>query len=324
MSLSLRRRWFLLLLGGLVAAVLLTGVAGWAGTAARPGDPLPSWNPGPARDGILRFVRQTTDPASPRFVPPAERIATFDQDGTLWVEQPVYPQVRFILERVPGAVTTREELERLAATALSGMHLETFRADVRQWLATARHPRWQRPYTELTYQPMQELLRYLRAHDYKTYIVTGGGQDFVRVYAEQVYGIPPEQVIGSAGATRYGYDSHGRPFLTKEPRLLLNDNDAGKPEGIQLMIGRRPIAAFGNSTGDRQMLEYTEAGDGSRLAMLVLHDDARREYAYGPALGLPDTRVGRFTQELHDQALRQGWTVISMKNDWKRIFPFEP
>ena len=324
MSLSLRRRWFLLLLGGLVAAVLLTGVADWAGTAARPGDPLPSWNPGPARDGILRFVRQTTDPASPRFVPPAERIATFDQDGTLWVEQPVYPQVRFILERVPGAVTTREELERLAATALSGMPLETFRADVRQWLATARHPRWQRPYTELTYQPMQELLRYLRAHDYKTYIVTGGGQDFVRVYAEQVYGIPPEQVIGSAGATRYGYDSHGRPFLTKEPRLLLNDNDAGKPEGIQLMIGRRPIAAFGNSTGDRQMLEYTEAGDGSRLAMLVLHDDARREYAYGPALGLPDTRVGRFTQELHDQALRQGWTVISMKNDWKRIFPFEP
>ena len=324
MSLSLRRRWFLLLLGGLVAAVLLTGVAGWAGTAARPGDPLPSWNPGPARDGILRFVRQTTDPASPRFVPPAERIATFDQDGTLWVEQPVYPQVRFILERVPGAVTTREELERLAATALSGMPLETFRADVRQWLATARHPRWQRPYTELTYQPMQELLRYLRAHDYKTYIVTGCGQDFVRVYAEQVYGIPPEQVIGSAGATRYGYDSHGRPFLTKEPRLLLNDNDACKPEGIQLMIGRRPIAAFGNSTGDRQMLEYTEAGDGSRLAMLVLHDDARREYAYGPALGLPDTRVGRFTQELHDQALRQGWTVISMKNDWKRIFPFEP
>ncbi|MEA5415014.1 HAD family hydrolase [Synechococcus sp. BA-132 BA5] len=323
MSLSRRRRWFLLLLGGLVAAVLLTGVAGWAGTAARPADPLPSWNPGAARDGILRFVRQTTDPASPRFVPPAERIATFDQDGTLWVEQPVYPQVRFILERVPGAVTTREELERLAATALSGMPLETFRADVRQWLARARHPRWQRPYTELTYQPMQELLRYLRAHDYKTYIVTGGGQDFVRVYAEQVYGIPPEQVIGSAGATRYGYDSQGRPFLTKEPRLLLNDNDAGKPEGIQLMIGRRPIAAFGNSTGDRQMLEYTEAGDGSRLAMLVLHDDARREYAYGPALGLPDTRVGRFTQELHDQALQQGWTVISMKNDWKRIFPFD-
>jgi hypothetical protein len=318
-----RRRWFLLLLRGLVAATLLAAMAGWAGATVRPADPLPSWNPGAARDGILRFVRQTTDPASPGFVPPAERIATFDQDGTLWVEQPVYPQVRFIRERVPGAATTRAELERLAATALSGMPLETFRADVRQWLATARHPRWQRPYTELTYQPMQELLRYLRANGYKTYIVTGGGQDFVRVFAEQVYGIPPEQVIGSAGATRYGYDSQGRPFLTKEPRLLLNDNDAGKPEGIQLMIGRRPVAAFGNSTGDRQMLEYTKAGDGPRLAMLVLHDDARREYAYGPALGLPDTKVGPFTQGLYVEAGRQGWIVISMKNDWRRIFSFD-
>ncbi len=323
MTLFRRRRWFLLLLGGLLAATLLAATAGWAGAFAQPADPLPSWNPGAARDGIVRFVRQTTDPASPRFVPPAERIATFDQDGTLWVEQPVYPQVRFILEKVPGAVTTRAELEKLAATALSGMPLETFRADVRQWLATARHPRWQRPYTALTYQPMQELLRYLRANAYKTYIVTAGGQDFVRVYAEEVYGIPPEQVVGSAGATRYGYDSQGRPFLTKEPRLLLNDDGPGKPEGIQLMIGRRPIAAFGNSTGDRQMLEYTKAGDGTRLAMLVLHDDARREYAYGPALGLPDTKVGPFTQGLYDEAGRQGWIVISMKNDWRRIFAFE-
>ncbi|PSB37111.1 HAD family hydrolase [Aphanothece cf. minutissima CCALA 015] len=318
-----RRRWFLLLLGSLLATILLATVAAMAG-GAQSADPLPSWNPGAARDGIVRFVRQTTDPASPAFVPPAERIATFDQDGTLWVEQPVYPQVRFILEKVPGAVTTHQELERLAATALSGMPLDTFKADVRQWLATARHPRWQRPYTELTYQPMQELLRYLRAHGFKTYIVTGGGQDFVRVFAEEVYGIPPEQVIGSAGATRYGYDAQGRPFLTKEPRLLLNDNDAGKPEGIQLMIGRRPIAAFGNSTGDRQMLEYTKAGDGARLSMLVLHDDARREYAYGPALGLPDSRVGPFTQGLYDEARRQGWIVISMRNDWGRLFAFEP
>lgn len=323
MTLPRRRRWFLLLLGSLLATILLATVAAMAG-GAQSADPLPSWNPGAARDGIVRFVRQTTDPASPAFVPPAERIATFDQDGTLWVEQPVYPQVRFILEKVPGAVTTRQELERLAATALSGMPLDTFKADVRQWLATARHPRWQRPYTELTYQPMQELLRYLRAHGFKTYIVTGGGQDFVRVFAEEVYGIPPEQVIGSAGATRYGYDAQGRPFLTKEPRLLLNDNDAGKPEGIQLMIGRRPIAAFGNSTGDRQMLEYTKAGDGARLSMLVLHDDARREYAYGPALGLPDSRVGPFTQGLYDEARRQGWIVISMRNDWGRLFAFEP
>ncbi len=277
MTLSLRRRWFLLLLGGVLASILLAGVAGWAGAAALPADPLPSWNPGAARDGILGFVRQTTDPASPRFVPPGERIASFDQDGTLWVEQPVYPQVRFMLEKVPGVVPTRAELEKLAATALSGMTLDTFHADVRRWLAMARHPRWQRPYTELTYQPMQELLGYLRANGYKTYIVTGGGQEFVRAYAEHTYGIPPEQVIGTAGATRYGYDRSGRPVLTKEPRLLLNNNDAGKPEGIQLMIGRRPTAAFGNSTGDRQMLEFTKAGDGPRLSMLVLHDDARRE-----------------------------------------------
>ncbi len=319
----MHRRTITRFLGALLAGTLLAMVVGWAGAFAQPADPLPSWNQGPARDNLLSFVRQTTDPASPGYVPPAERIASFDQDGTLWVEQPVYPQVRFIRERVPGAVTTRADLERLAATALSGMPLETFRDDVRQWVATARHPRWRRPYTELTYQPMQELLKFLRASGYKTYIVTGGGQDFVRVFAEGVYGIPPEQVVGSAGATRFGYDADGRPFLTKEPRLLLNDDGPGKPEGIQLMIGRRPTAAFGNSTGDRQMLEYTKAGDGSRLAMLVLHDDARREYAYGPALGLPDTKVGPFTQDLYDEARKQGWIVISMKNDWRRIFAFE-
>ena len=170
---------------------------------------------------------------------------------------------------------------------------------------------------------MLEVLQYLRDNAFKTYIVTGGGQDFVRVYAEQVYGIPPEQVVGTAGATKFGYDKNGKPFLTKEPKLLLNDNDAGKPEGIYLMIGRRPHAAFGNSTGDRQMLEYTGVGDGARLMMLVLHDDAQREYAYGPAQGLADTRVGTFTQALYDEAKKDGWTVISMKNDWKHIFAFE-
>jgi hypothetical protein len=153
--------------------------------------------------------------------------------------------------------------------------------------------------------------------------VTGGGQDFVRVYSETLYGIPSEQVVGTAGGTSYGYDKQGRPFLTKEPKLLLNDNYAGKPEGIHLMVGRRPYAAFGNSTGDRQMLEYTKAGDGARLAMLVLHDDATREYAYGPARGLPDTKVGTFTQALYDEAMKQRWVVISMKNDWKRIFAFD-
>ena len=164
---------------------------------------------------------------------------------------------------------------------------------------------------------MLEVLKYLRANGYKTYIVTGGGQDFVRVYSERVYGIPPEQVVGSAGGPSYGYGKDGKPILTKEPKLLLNDDNAGKPEGIHLMIGRRPYAAFGNSTGDQQMLEYTKAGDGARLSMLVLHDDAKREYAYGPAQGLPDTKIGTFTQALYDEAKKQGWTVISMKNDWK-------
>jgi len=203
------------------------------------------------------------------------------------------------------------------------MPVEVFQAEAKKWIAEARHPRWKKPYTELTYLPMQEVMSYLRANGYRTYIVTGGGQDFVRVYAEATYGVPPEQVVGSAGGTTYGYAKDGKPFLTKDPKLLLNNNNAGKPEGIYLMIGRRPYAAFGNSTGDRQMLEYTKAGDGARLAMLVLHDDATREYAYGPARGLPATKVGVFTQALSDEAKKQGWTVISMKDDWKRIFAFE-
>ena len=215
------------------------------------------------------------------------------------------------------------DLEKIAVATLTGMTTEQFQAEAKKWLASAKDPRWKRPYTELTYQPMQEVLKYLRANGYKTYIVTGGGQDFVRVYSEEVYGIPPEQVVGSAGATKYSYDKEGKPILTKEPKFILNDNNAGKPEGIHLMIGRRPYAAFGNSTGDRQMLEYTKAGDGARLSMLVLHDDAEREYAYGPAQGLPATKVGTFTQQLYDEAKKDGWFVISMKNDWKVIFPFE-
>jgi hypothetical protein len=203
------------------------------------------------------------------------------------------------------------------------MSVETFNAEVKKWIETAKDPRWKRPYTELTYQPMQEVLKYLRDNGYKTYIVTGGGQDFVRVYSEATYGIPPEQVVGTAGGTKYGYGKDGKPFLTKEPKLLLNDNDAGKPQGIHLMIGRRPNMAVGNSTGDRQMLEYAGAGDGARLAMLVLHDDATREYAYGPAQSLPASKVGTFTQALYDEAKKKGWTVISMKNDWKKIFAFD-
>ena len=215
------------------------------------------------------------------------------------------------------------DLVKILAATLSGMTVDEFTAEAKAWLESAKDPRWKRPYTELTYVPMLEVLKYLRANGYRTYIVTGGGQDFVRVYADRVYGIPPEQVVGTMGGTKYGYDKDGHPILTKEPKLLLNDDNAGKPEGIHLMIGRRPYAAFGNSTGDRQMLEYTKAGDGERLAMLVLHDDAKREYAYGPARGLPDTRVGTFTPALANEAKSKGWIVISMKDDWKRIFAFD-
>jgi phosphoglycolate phosphatase-like HAD superfamily hydrolase len=313
-------------------------------------EPLPSWNDGPAKQAIVKFVKATTSQGSPQFVPSEERIATFDQDGTLWVEHPIYTQVVYCLERVPDLVKARPELknkppfstvlellkgdrsameklnmkdlEVIAMATLTGMPVEQFNAEVTKWIAEAKHPRWERLYTELIYQPMQEVLQYLRANGYKTYIVTGGGQDFVRAYADKVYGIPPEQVVGTAAGTTYGYDKAGKPFLTKDPKLLLNNNNAGKPEGIYLMIGRRPVAAFGNSTGDRQMLEYTKAGGGARLAMIVLHDDATREYAYGPAEGLPATKVGTFTQALYDEAKKNGWTVISMKNDWKAIFPF--
>ena len=311
-------------------------------------DPLPSWADRPAKQAILDLVKATTDRANPNFVPPEARIATFDQDGTTWVEHPIYTQIVYCLERVPALVKAKPELKnvepfktvlsgnreaiaklstkellKILAATLSGMTVDEFKAEVSKWITAAKHPRWDRPYTELTYQPMLEAMRYLRENGYKIYIVTGGGQDFVRVYADRIYGLPPEQIVGTAGATKFGYGKSGKPILTKEPKLLLNDNDAGKPQGIYMMIGRRPVVAFGNSTGDRQMLEYTKAGDGARLALLVLHDDAVREYAYGPALGLPDTRVGAFSQALYDEAKKNGWLVISMKNDWKRIFAFE-
>lgn len=311
-------------------------------------DPLPSWRNGVAKRAILDFVASTTTPGSPEFVRPEERIATFDQDGTLWVEHPIYAQVQYALDHVPAAVAakpelattepfqtvlsgdteaiaklTKSELEQILAVTLAGMSVDMFAAEVDRWLDAARDPRWHQPLTELTYRPMQEVMRHLRANGYKTYIVTGGGQDFVRVYAEPTYGIPVEQVVGTMGGTTYGYDADGKPTLTKDPTLLLNDDAAGKPEAIHLMIGRQPRAAFGNSVGDRQMLEYTSAGDGPRLAMLVLHDDAEREYAYGPAQGLPATSVGTFTQDLYDDATKEGWIVISMRDDWKRVFAFD-
>jgi hypothetical protein len=306
-------------------------------------DPLPSWNEGAAKKAIVEFVRATTEKGSSKFVPPEARIATFDQDGTTWVEQPMYTQVIYCLERVPAVVKAKPELanvepfktvlsgnreamakfampqlEMILAATLTGMTVDEFTSEVKKWLAAAKHPRFKQLYTDLTYQPMLEVMKLFRANGYRTYIVTGGGQDFVRMYSEQAYGIPPEQVVGSAGATHFGYDKSGKPILTKVAKLLLNDDTAGKPEGIYLMIGRRPVAAFGNSIGDKQMLEYTQAGDGARLMMLVHHDDDRREYAYGAK-----SKVGTFSDPLMAEAKKNGWTVISMKNDWKQIFAFE-
>ena len=322
------RRWIL------VALVL--AAPAWA-------DDLPSWNDGAAKQAILEFVQATTQQGGAKYVPPEERVATFDQDGTLWVEHPMYTQVLYCLARVPAVVKAKPELaqkepfktvlsgdrekiarltlkdlEAILVATLTGMSTDQFAAEARKWLEEAKDPRWKRPYTELAYQPMLELLQYLRANGYKTYIVTGGGQDFVRVYAERVYGIPPEQVVGTAGVTKYEYDKAGKPLLFKEPKLLLNNDKGGKPEGIHFMIGRRPHLAFGNSDGDREMLEYSAAGDGPRLALLVHHDDAEREYAYGA-----NTKVGTFSDALMSEARKDGWTVVSMKNDWKRIFAFD-
>lgn len=311
-------------------------------------NPLPSWNEGSAKQTIIDFVKTTTDRNNPKFVPPEDRIATFDQDGTTWVEQPIYSQVLFAFDRVAemapqhpewktkmpfkAIVTgdkeaiekfTLKDIEVIAMATHTGMTAEAFGPIVKDWWAKAKHPRFDRPYSEMVYQPMIEVMKYLRDNGYRTYIVTGGGQDFVRTYALPVYGIPPEQVVGSALDTQYAYNKEGQGILMRDPKLLLNNNGAGKAEDIYLFIGKRPHAAFGNTDGDRQMLEYTQAGMGASLEMLVLHDDAPREYAYGPAQGLPDTKVGTFPQTLYDEAKAKGWTVISMKNDWKQIFSWE-
>lgn len=327
-----------------ILAFLVVVGAALPAWAADGGDPLPSWNEGGAKQAVVALVKGTTDKESPTFVPPDERVATFDNDGTLWVEQPMYTQVVFALDRVKALAPSHPEwkttepfrtvllgdrealahfsipdFDKVFAETHGGLTVEAFQALAKEWLATARHPRFKRPYTELVYQPMLEVLRYLRASGYKTYVVTGGGQDFVRVFADQVYGIPPEQVIGSAGKVKFEYDKDGKPELVKLPSALLIDNNGGKPVGINLMIGRRPRAAFGNSTGDREMLEWTQAGAGSRLMMLVHHDDAQREYAYGAG-----SQVGTFSDALMAEAKKRGWLVISIKNDWNRVFPFDP
>jgi phosphoserine phosphatase len=312
-------------------------------------DHLPSWNDGPAKSAIEKFVRATTDAAGPEFVPQDERIATFDQDGTMWVEHPKLTQLAFALARVFAlapenpkwketepfasilardeaaiAKFTMQDLEAIVMATHAGMATGDFHAVVSDWITNARDSRWNRRYTELIYQPMLELMQYLRANGFKVYIVTGGGQAFVRTFAQQVYDIPPQRVIGSAAKTSYSYTGEGRAVLMKQPAFLFFDDTAAKAEDIYLFLGRRPHAAFGNSDGDRQMLEYTHGNSGATLAMLVLHDDAEREYAYGPANGLPDVKLSPFSQTTFDEATAKGWPVISMKNDWKRIFAFEP
>jgi phosphoserine phosphatase len=225
-------------------------------------------------------------------------------------------------DREAMAKFSESDWEVIIAATHAGMTTEDFLAIVKDWLAKAKHPKFKRPYIELVYQPMLEVMQYLRANGFKIYIVTGGGQEFVRVYSQRVYGIPPEQVVGSSILTKYEY-KNGKPVLMREPKVFFIDDRAGKAIGINLFIGKRPYAAFGNSGGDKEMLEWTTTGEGTRLGMLVLHDDGEREYAYGPAGGMPDTKVGTFSQSLMDEAKRRGWVVISMKSDWRRIFAFE-
>ena len=310
--------------------------------AAFAADPLPSWNDGQAKQSILKFVNKVTTAGSQDFVSPPERIATFDNDGTLWSEQPMYFQLIFALDRVRALAPQHPEwqtqepfasllkgdlkgvmaggekalLEIVMATH-AGMTTEEFEKTVKDWLATARHPKTGKLYTEMVYQPMLELLTYLRANGFKTFIVSGGGIEFMRPWTEKVYGVPPEQVVGSSIKTKWEVRS-GKPALVRLPEVNFIDDKTGKPVGINSHIGRRPIAAFGNSDGDQQMLEWTQAGNGARLMMLVHHDDARREWAYGP-----ESKIGTFSDALMAEANQQGWTVVSMKNDWKKVFAFE-
>jgi hypothetical protein len=307
-------------------------------------DPLPSWNDGSAKQAIVTFVNETTTHGSATFVEPEERIATFDQDGTMWVEQPANTQLLFAFNQVSvmaakdpklkdvepfktvlsgdGAAIGKlplPELLKIVAGTHSGTTVEVFQQTAHGWLSTAQHPRFERVYTDLVYQPMLEVMRYLRASGYKTFIVTGGGQDFVRTYSERVYGVPRDQVVGSTGGVTFSYDASGKAILTKDPKLLWIDDKTAKPVDIHLMIGRRPVMAFGNADGDQAMLEYTQGGDGARFMMLVRHDDATREYEYGP-----ESTMSPFSDALMARAMQGSWVVVSMKNDWKRIFAWQP
>jgi len=311
------------------------------GNVTAAGDPLPSWNDGAVKNNILSFVEKVTNEGGAEFVPPAERIAVFDNDGTLWAEQPIYFQVQFALDRVKALAPKHPEwkdkqpfkallegdkkgfvaggakaLADVVAVSHSGMTTEEFETIVNDWLATAKHPRFKRPYNAIIYQPMLELLVYLRANGFKTFIVSGGGVEFMRVWVEKVYCIPPEQVVGSMGKQKFELRG-GKPVIVKLPAVDFVDDKEGKPIGIQKFIGRRPIFAFGNSDGDHQMLQWTAAGTGPRFMGLVHHTDAEREWAYDRT-----SHIGKLDKAL-DEANAKNWTVVDMKKDWKKIFPFE-
>jgi phosphoglycolate phosphatase-like HAD superfamily hydrolase len=320
----------------LIAMALAAALVPWAQAQS---DPLPSWNDGAAKARILEFVRAVTVAGTPTFVPPAERIAVFDNDGTLWSEQPAYFQLLFALDRIKALAPKHPEWKTkqpfkaalegdMKALAASGEHgllelvmathagntTQEFESIVKDWLATARHPRFKRPYIELVYQPMLELLAHLRSNGFKTFIVSGGGIEFMRPWVEKVYGVPPEQVVGSSIKVKYEV-REGKPALVRLPAINFIDDKAGKPVGIHYHIGRRPIAAFGNSDGDFQMLEWTTSGPGARLGLIVHHTDAEREYAYDRK-----SQIGRLNRGL-DEAGQRRWTVVDMKRDWKRIYP---
>jgi len=319
--------------------IVLAGLA--VASTAYAADPLPSWNDGAAKKSILQFVAQVTQKGSPEFVPPAERIAVFDNDGTLWAEQPMYFQFMFMLDRVKALAPQHPEwktqepfasllkgdakaalaggeraLGQLLMATHAGMTCDEFEKIVGDWIATAKHPKTGRLYTEMVYQPMLELLSYLRANGFKTFIVSGGGIEFMRPWSERVYGVPPEQIIGSSIKTRFEMRD-GKPVLVRLPELDFVDDGAGKPVGIQMHIGRRPVAAFGNSDGDLQMFQWTAAGPGPRFCLYVHHTDGEREWAYDRA-----SSIGRLDKGL-DEAKTRGWTVVNMKTDWKRVFVFE-
>ena len=323
-----------------IAVFVIASFCCWSRLAFAQTDFLPSWNDGAAKTAITEFVAKVTDEGGPDFVKPEERVAVFDNDGTLWSEQPVYFQLQFALDRIKAMAPDHPEwketepykpvlagdmkgllamgekgLVEIVETTHSGMTTDEFNRIVADWLATARHPRFDRPYNQLVYQPQLELLDYLRANGFKTFIVSGGGVEFMRVFAEKAYGIPPEQVVGSSGVVKFQMGSDGRPSLVKEPKVEFVDDGPGKPVGINRFIGRRPVFAFGNSDGDLQMLQWTAADDGASFMGIVHHTDAEREWAYDR-----HSHIGKLDKAL-DEAVAKGWTVVDMKTDWNVIYP---